>query len=70
MNRVRDRVGLTGALDDGFLKLCGLTYNQSGFSHTLSEASNLSPDDARFILVSCSAFANYLLTLAQQAKVL
>ncbi len=70
MNRVKDRIGLTGALDDGFLKLCGLTYNQSGFSHTLKDDAALSPDDARFILVSCSAFANYLLTLAQQAKVL
>ncbi len=69
MQRVRSKVGLRCALDDNFLRLCGLTYNEAGFYHSLNEKPRqTSPDDARFILVTCSAFANYLISLARQTN--
>lgn len=55
------------ALAQGFLKLYGYTSDQGGIRHAegLFE-SNVSFDEAKYFLVSCSAFVNYL--IAEYAK--
>lgn len=51
---------LHGALRDGFSRLYGYTSDADGIRHALTEESNLRSEDAKFMLVACSAFVNYL----------
>ncbi len=48
------------ALKDAFNKLYGYTSSADGIRHALLEESDLDFEDAKFMLVSCSAFINYL----------
>ena len=48
------------ALKDGFLKLYGYTSDEQGIRHAMLDEPNLTAADARYFLVSCSAFVNYL----------
>ena len=57
------KLNLHPALKQAFLKLYGYTSDEHGIRHALSDRSlALTVDDARYFLVSCSAFANYLVT--------
>lgn len=51
---------LHGALRKGFETLYGFTSDADGVRHALLEESNLTFADAKFMLVACSAFVNYL----------
>jgi hypothetical protein len=61
------RLGLHKALEKGFSAIYGYTSDADGIRHALLEESVLDADDARFFLVSCSAFVNYLIS-ASEAK--
>jgi hypothetical protein len=52
------------ALAKGFSAIYGYTSDADGIRHALQEDQNLSYDDAKFMLVACSAFANYLIVKA------
>lgn len=49
------------ALKKAFSALYGYTSDADGIRHALLEDSNLTSEDARFMLVSCSAFINYVI---------
>lgn len=66
---VKDKVGLHRGLEEGFLRIYGYTNDADGIRHALMDEPNVSSEDARFMLVSCSAFANYLTEKAQKAGV-
>ena len=65
--RLKQKVDLHQDLEKGFKSLYNYTSDSDGIRHGLMEKSDLTPDDARYMLVSCSAFANYLLRLAGRA---
>jgi hypothetical protein len=48
------------ALKDGFLKLYGYTNDADGIRHAMLEEPNLKAADAKYFLMSCTSFANYL----------
>jgi hypothetical protein len=48
------------ALREGFSKLYGWTSDDQGIRHALMDEPNLTFHDAKYMLVSCSAFINYL----------
>jgi len=48
------------ALRDGFLKLYGYTNDADGIRHAMMEESTLTSADAKYFLMSCTAFTNYL----------
>ncbi|MBD2539663.1 DUF5763 domain-containing protein [Coleofasciculus sp. FACHB-SPT36] len=48
------------ALKDSFLKLYGYTSDEGGIRHAMLIEPNLTSDDARFFLLSCTSFINYL----------
>lgn len=62
LNRLSQQVDLHHALRTAFIKLYGYTSDAEGIRHALLEESNLTFDDAKFMLVSCSAFVNYLIS--------
>jgi AbiJ N-terminal domain 4 len=54
---------LHGSLKNAFSSFYGYTSDSSGIRHALTEDStDISFDDAKFFLVSCSAFVNYLIS--------
>lgn len=53
-------VKLHTAFREALSKMYGYTSDAEGIRHALLEESTLDADDARFMLVSCSAFVNYL----------
>lgn len=48
------------ALKEGFLKLYGYTNDEDGIRHAMLEESKLTASDAKYFLMSCTSFVNYL----------
>lgn len=62
------KIGLHGALKRAFDSLYGYASSAEGIRHALlDEKVNVSFEDAKFMLVSCSAFVNYLTSKASKA---
>jgi len=57
---IDDRIEFHPALKSGLIKIYAYTSDESGIRHSLMEHPNLNIDDAKFMLVICSAFVNYL----------
>ena len=55
-------IGLHPALKKAFNNLYGYTSDDKGIRHALLEEAELYPEDAKFMLISCSAFINYLVS--------
>ncbi len=60
---------LHGALRKALGSLYGWTSDEGGVRHALLEESDLTQEDARFMLIVCSAFVNYLKTKAANAGI-
>lgn len=65
----RAKVGLHGALKKAFSNLYGYTSSAEGIRHALMDEPELGFEDAKFMLVSCSAFINYLVSKASKAGI-
>ena len=48
------------ALKDSFLKLYGYTNDEEGIRHAMLVEPDLTSDDAKFFLLSCTSFINFL----------
>lgn len=70
LTKIENKVGMHPALKEAFRKLYGYTNDSDGIRHALLKQSNLDLEDALFMLVSCSAFINYLLTKAEKASII
>jgi hypothetical protein len=77
LGKALDKIEHTGAvkmqkpLKDAFDHLYGFTSGSEGIRHALGllEDQNLNLEEAKFMLVSCSAFVNYLVTKASKAGI-
>jgi len=61
LSQVEKPVGLHPALKSAFSKLYGWTSDADGIRHALMDEPNLDFEEAKFMLVTCSAFVNYLI---------
>ncbi len=68
--RLSKTIDLHGALKDGFIKLYGYTSDDTGIRHALMDEDNLEYEDAKYMLVSCTSFINYLIIKADKAGVI
>ncbi len=59
------RTPIHGALKAAFVQLYGYTSNEDGVRHAILDEPQIGFDEAKFMLVSCSAFVNYLISKAQ-----
>jgi len=55
------------ALKSGFIKLYGYSSDEGGIRHPILDQPNVGFDEAKFMIVSCSAFVNYLICKAEAA---
>ncbi|MEW5930008.1 MAG: AbiJ-NTD4 domain-containing protein [Gemmatimonadota bacterium] len=70
LDAVSAKIPIHGALRSALKSLYGYTSDDSGIRHAILEAPNVGFDEAKFMLVSCSAFANFLIAKAEQAGLL
>ena len=69
LKEVENKIPLHGALKKAFSNLYGYTSSAEGIRHALLDEPKLSFEDAKFMLVSCSAFINYLVSKASKAGI-
>lgn len=69
LKRIEAKVDLHPSLKSAFSNLYGYTSDEKGIRHALLEESSIQFEDAKFMLVSCSAFINYLVTKATKAGI-
>ena len=67
MKKIKDKIGLHPALEKGFGAIYGYTSDQGGIRHAMIDESTCDFEDAKYMLVSCSAFVNYLIMKANKA---
>ncbi len=68
IEEMEKKIGIHGALRKAFIKLYGYTSDAEGIRHALLEESSLDLEDAMFMLVTCSAFINYLKVKIEKSK--
>ena len=62
LKKLKDRkIYIHSAMEKGFLALYGYTSDESGIRHGGIDFTNANFEDAKYMLVSCSAFVNYLM---------
>jgi hypothetical protein len=69
LKEIESQVKLHAALKAAFTKLYGYTSNADGIRHALMDEPNVGFEDAKFMLVSCSAFINYLIAKSYKAGI-
>jgi hypothetical protein len=67
VKKISSKTPLHPAFEQALLKLYGFTSDEGGIRHALLEETSLSYADAKFMLVLCSAFTNFLLTRCAEA---
>ena len=63
------KIKMHPALGRAFKELYFYTNSAEGIRHGLSDEPNLDLEDAKFMLVSCSAFINYLMVKSSKAGI-
>lgn len=66
---IKDKVGLHPSLEKGFSAIYGYTSSESGIRHAIFDESDIYFEDAKYMLVSCSAFINYLIMKSQKVGI-
>lgn len=61
LNKIEKTHELHPAFKKALSNLYGYTSDADGIRHALLDESNISYSDAKYMLVSCSAFINYVL---------
>lgn len=64
---IEDKVGLHGALKKGFSSIYGYASDEGGIRHAMIDDNPCDFADTKYMLVSCSAFVNYLIMKANKA---
>jgi len=65
LNKLSKSEKINETLKLGFEKLYAYTNDKNGIRHALMDNETLKIEDARFFLISCSAFTNYLIEKAK-----
>lgn len=69
LDAVSPRIRVNHNLQHGFKNLYDYTSGADGIRHALTEEPTVDSEDALFMLVSCSAFVNYLTVKATKAGI-
>jgi hypothetical protein len=69
LDKIKGKIKLHSALERGFKQLYGYTSDSDGIRHALMEDHNCDFEDAIYMLVSSSAFINYLIIKADKAGI-
>ncbi len=65
----KGKITIHKALKDGFEKIYGYTSDEEGIRHAMLDEAKIYFEDAKYMLVSCSAFINYLIEKALKSRI-
>jgi hypothetical protein len=68
LKKLKDEIGLHPSLGKAFSKLYGYTSDEGGIRHALTDVEKVDFNDAKFMLVVCSAFINFVEGKAQDGR--
>jgi AbiJ N-terminal domain 4 len=68
LDELAKQVPIHGALKSAFVKLYGYTSDTDGVRHAILDEPSVGFDEAKYMVVACSAFVSYLATKANAAK--
>jgi hypothetical protein len=63
---IEDKIGLHPALKKGFSSIYGYTSDEGGIRHAMLDEREIFYEDAKYMLVSCSSFINYLIAKSER----
>ncbi len=69
LDKIKKPLGLHQALVTAFGSLYGYTSDEGGIRHAMMETNTSDFEDAKYMLVSCSAFINYLIAKCGKAGI-
>lgn len=69
IDKIKGRLKVHASLERAIKSIYGYTSDSDGIRHALTEESNIDFEDAKFMLVSCSAFVNYLISKSHKAGI-
>ena len=69
LKELQKNTNLHAAIKKAFSNLYSYTSDAQGIRHALLDEPNLDFEDAKFMLVSCSAFINHLITKSSKAGI-
>ena len=69
LDKIKGKIKIHSALEKGFKQIYGYTSDDDGIRHALTQESTCDFEDAKFMLTSCSAFINYLITKSKKAGI-
>lgn len=64
LNKIKKDSNYNQALISGFINIYGFANRESGIRHALADKDKIKEEDARYFLISSSAFINYLIVKA------
>lgn len=67
LKELSKKTDIHGALSSAFSKLYDYTSDESGIRHAILEEPNVGFAEAKYMIVSCSAFVNFLIQKADAA---
>jgi len=67
LDKIKGKIKLHQSLERGFKQLYGYTSDSDGIRHALMDDHNCFFEDAKYMLVSSSAFINYLISKSDKA---
>ncbi len=70
LKKLATKVGIHGALKEGFSRLYGFTSDEDGIRHAIMDQPSVGFAEAKYMIVSCSAFVHYLIQKAEEAGLL
>lgn len=69
LKEIEKKIEIHGALKSAFSKLYGYTSDKEGIRHALMDKPDLNFEDAKFMLVACSTFINYLVVKSEKSGI-
>lgn len=69
LDKIKGKLKIHSALERGFKQIYSYTSDTDGIRHALTEEPNCDFEDAKFMIVACSAFINYLIIKADKAGI-
>lgn len=70
LNKLDKKQKINNNLKVGFEKLYAYTNGKNGIRHAIMNEEKINLEDARYFLISCSAFTNYLIEKAKQENLI
>lgn len=70
LKELMKRTEIHPCLRDGFLKLYGYSSDEDGIRHAIIDEAKVGFDEAKFMLVACSAASNFLIAKANEGGLL